>query len=315
MAKWTSQDIPENLKGKTYVITGTSAGIGTFMALELASRGAYVITLNRNTDKARKALANAGVTEETLSRVDFLQADISSLNSVRQCANDLLQESSVPHIDGLLLNAGIMALPKREISVDGLEMQMATNVFGHHLLTSLLLPKILAAPGTPVIVSTGSGVIKSVHHPELWDDINAEKKYDPWQQYALSKTAAIHFRDGLLQILGHIPGGDRIKVIATHPGVSATSLFDHLSGVMAAVVNRLKNILLMPADMGALPTLRAAVDENIPSGAFVGPDGFLGVRGYPAVIEDFNKKISLAPELRSKMWQYCDQVTQAQWGV
>ena len=256
----------------------------------------------------------AGATERALSRVLFFQVDLSSMNSVRPCAETLLQDTSLPHIDGLLLNAGIMALPKREVSADGLEMQMATNVMGHHLLTSLLLPKLLAAPGTPVIVSTGSGVIKSVRQPELWDDINAEKKYDPWQQYALSKTAAIHFRDGLLEVLQNIPGGNRIKVIATHPGISATSLFDHLTGVMATMVDKVKNIFMMPPVMGALPTLRAATDETIPSGAFVGPDGFLGVRGYPAVIEDFNKKISLNPALRDKMWRYCDQVTQAQWG-
>lgn len=56
MKNWTRSEIPLDLSKKTYVITGTSSGIGTVLAYELAKRGAQVIAGNRNIEKAQRAI-------------------------------------------------------------------------------------------------------------------------------------------------------------------------------------------------------------------------------------------------------------------
>lgn len=310
MSNWTAQNIPSNLLGKTYVITGTSSGIGTVIAYELAKRGAQVIAGNRNTEKAHKALKKYQKEEDDLSNFSTELLDISSLQSVREFANKI--NPKITQIDGLILNAGIMALPDRKESVDGFELQMATNVLGHHLLTSLLMDKIKQAPSS-IIVSTTSSASTQANDKNIWDDINAEKKYDPWEVYGLSKIAAVQFRDGLHELLKKANLDDKIKVISTHPGLTATPLFDAGKGIISSIFRSVKGIFMMTPAQGALSSLRAVADDSIPSGSFIGPGGITGFSGNPKIIKEYNRKLALDPVLRKKMWDYCDKATRAVW--
>ncbi len=312
MSIWTAQNLPPKLSGKTYVITGTSSGIGTVIAYELAKRGAQVIAGNRNVDKAHKAMETMRNASDDLSGLQVLALDVSSLQSVREFAEKVNTDRSISQIDGLLLNAGIMALPERKESVDGFELQMATNVLGHHLLTSLLMDKIKLAPKA-VIVSTTSSASSNVSNREIWNDINAEKKYDAWEQYGLSKIAAVQFREGLREIIADAKLQNKIHVHATHPGLTATPLFDASKGLFASVFRSIRGIFMMDVQQGALSTLRAAVDQSLSDGSFIGPGGITGMTGNPKVISVYNPKLSLDPVLRKKMWTYCDEVTGATW--
>lgn len=74
-----------------------------------------------------------------------LVVDLSSQASVRAAAAAVLSWADVPHIDILVNSAGVMGLPERTLSVDGVEMHLATNHVGHFLLTCTLMPKLLAA--------------------------------------------------------------------------------------------------------------------------------------------------------------------------
>lgn len=294
------------------MITGTSSGIGTVLAYELAKRGAHVIAANRNVEKAKKAIDKIQNKNDDLRSLRILKLDVSSLNSVREFAKIIQEDNSIKEIDGLLLNAGIMALPERKVSVDGFEMQMATNVLGHHLLTSLLLSKIILA-NKPVIVSTSSSASSVPKDPKLWDDLNAEKKYDPWEVYGVSKMAAIHFRDGLREILKNERLGNKIKVVSTHPGLTSTPLFDNSAGVFGKVFRMVKGLFMMTAEQGALSSLRAVLDPTIDDGSFIGPKGLTGFSGYPKQIKEYNPKLSLDPKLRDKLWNYCNEATGANW--
>lgn len=314
MSNWTVQNIPSDLSDKTYVITGTSSGIGTVIAYELAKRGAKVIAGNRNVEKAHKAMKAIQSGSDDLTNFTILPLDISSLKSVREFAEKVNADAKISQIEGLLLNAGIMALPERMESVDGFELQMATNVLGHHLLTSLLMDKIKLAPKA-VIVSTSSSASSTVSDKALWDDLNAEKKYDPWEVYGVSKIAAVQFRDGLREILKDSQLQNKIHVHATHPGLTATPLFDVSKGLFASVFRSIKGVFMMDVNQGALSTLRAAVDESIPDGSFLGPGGITGMSGNPKIIKVYNPKLSLDPVLRKKMWEYCDQATNATWKI
>jgi len=312
MKKWTTAEMPKDLSNKLYVITGTSSGIGTVLAYELAKGGARVIAANRNVEKAKKAISNIQNEKDDLSSLRTLKLDVSSLNSIREFANKIQEDESINQIDGLLLNAGIMALPARKVSVDGFEMQMATNVLGHHLLTSLLLPKIILA-NQSVILSTSSSASSVPKDPKLWDDLNAEKKYDPWEVYGMSKMAAIHFRDGLRKILKKEGLGNKIKVVSTHPGLTATPLFDDSAGVFGKVFRMVKGLFMMTPEQGALSSLRALLDPTMDDGSFIGPKGLTGFSGYPKQIDVYNPKLSLDPKLQEKMWNYCNETTGANW--
>lgn len=314
MKNWTTIELPSDLRDKVYVITGTSSGIGTVLAYELAKRGARVIAGNRNIEKARTAIENIKTETDDLSSFHILKLDISSLNSVREFAKIIQEDSSIQQIDGLLLNAGIMALPERHVSVDGFELQMATNVLGHHLLTSLLMPKIKAAPRA-VIVSTSSSASSTVNRARIWDDLNAEDKYDAWEVYGMSKIAAIQFRDGLLEMVKKAKLEDKIFVHSTHPGLTATPLFDAPKGVFASIFRSVRNIFMMDVNKGALSTLRATIDESLPNGSFIGPGGLTGFSGYPKPRKVYNPKLTLDPLLREKMWNYCNETTGAVWNI
>lgn len=312
MTNWTRENIPTDLSDKTYVITGTSSGIGTIIAYELAKRGAKVIAGNRSLGKAKKVISEIQNNMDDLSGFRVESLDISSLQSVREFAEKVNTDNHITHIDGLILNAGIMALPERKESEEGFELQMATNVLGHHLLTSLLMKKIRLAPKS-VIVSTSSSASNTVRNKKAWDDLNAEKNYDPWEVYGVSKIAAIHFRDGLREIIQQAQLGNQIHVHSTHPGLTATPLFDASKGIFASIFRFFRGFIMMDSKQGALSTIRAAVDETLPDGSFIGPGGITGMSGNPKIIEVYNPKFSLDPLLRKKMWDYCDKVTGARW--
>ncbi len=314
MKNWTIADIPADLSDNTYIITGTSSGIGTVIAYELAKRGAQVIAGNRNVDKAHKAMEAIRNQSDNLSSLKVLPLDISSFKSVRKFVEKVNKDANISQIDGLLLNAGIMALPERKESIDGFELQMATNVLGHHLLTSLLMHKIKLA-SKAVIISTSSSASSNVFNKAIWNDINAENKYDPWEQYGLSKIAAIQFRDGLREIIKDAKLQNKIHVHTTHPGLTATPLFDASKGIFASVFRSVRGIFMMNVEQGALSTLRATVDQTLPDGSFIGPGGITGMTGNPKVIKVYNPRLSLDPILRRKMWEYCDQVTNTIWKI
>ena len=92
MKKWTTAEMPKDLSNKLYVITGTSSGIGTVMAYELAKRGAQVIAANRNVGKAKKAIENIQNEKDDLSSLRILKLDVSSLNSVREFAKKIQED-------------------------------------------------------------------------------------------------------------------------------------------------------------------------------------------------------------------------------
>ncbi len=126
-------------------------------------------------------------------RVVVVQCDLASLASVRAAAKEVLADASIPHIDVLINNAGIMACPYA-LTVDGVESQFATCHLGHFLLTALLWPK--AKGGRVVNVSSaGHRFFKG-----SFDDYNFEReKYAPFAGYGNGKAANVLFSVALAQ--------------------------------------------------------------------------------------------------------------------
>src|SRR5688572_13193444 len=132
MQKNWSPHVMPRLDGRVAIVTGASAGIGFYTALELARAGAEVIVPARDEDRGRAARARM-LAEVPNASVIVEHLDLASLRSVRAFAARMLD--SGPPIDLLVNNAAVMAIPRRELTDDGYERQFATNHLGHFALT------------------------------------------------------------------------------------------------------------------------------------------------------------------------------------
>nr|CAG8589139.1 3291_t:CDS:2 [Entrophospora candida] len=143
-------DIPD-LSGKVAAVTGGNSGIGYVTCRELARKNAHVFILTRNIERGTTAVEK--IKQETENQnIEFLQLDLQSLKSVKECAESFLARKLPLHI--LINNAAIVAT-KFSLTVDGIQDQFGVNHVGHFYLTKLLLPTLEAsAPSRIVNVSS-----------------------------------------------------------------------------------------------------------------------------------------------------------------
>jgi NAD(P)-dependent dehydrogenase (short-subunit alcohol dehydrogenase family) len=199
--------------GRTAVITGANSGVGLEAARELARAGAHVVLACRDT--AKGAAAAETIRKEIPSaELDVAALDLASLDSVRAFAE------LYPHerLDLLINNAGVMAAPYTK-TVDGFELQFATNHLGHFALAGLLLDKLLRTPGARVV--TVSSTAHKMGRIDF-DDLQSERSYRRWRAYGQSKLANLLFTFELDRRL-RTTDADLLSV-AAHPGYSATNL-------------------------------------------------------------------------------------------
>jgi len=296
MSKWTSADIPAQT-GRVAVVTGANTGLGLETAKALAARGARVVLAVRNLEKGKEAAAT--ITAATPGAdVTLQELDLSSLESVRAAAAEL--RSQHDQIDLLINNAGLMYPPK-STTEDGFEMQFGTNHLGHFALTGLLLDRLVSVPGSRVVTvsSIGHRINAAIH----FDDLQWERSYSRVGAYGQSKLANLLFTYELQRRLA--PGGTTIAV-AAHPGGSNTELMRNLPRLVESAANLLAP-LFQDAELGALPTLRAATDPGVHGGQYFGPDGFAQTRGYPKVVASSAQ--SHDAELQRRLWAVSEELT------
>ena len=171
-----------DLTGRRYVVTGGGSGLGAASVQALAAAGASVTIATRNPDTVDVQVLG--------DHVDVRQLDLADLDSVR----DFVDGWSGP-VDGLIANAGVMALPERREAANGWELQLATNYLGHFALAVGLQEHLEAAHGARVVVvSSGAQRLAPV---DFADPQFHERPYDPWVAYAQSKTAGVLLAVGL----------------------------------------------------------------------------------------------------------------------
>lgn len=204
--------------GKVVLVTGANSGLGYSTALELAKHDAQVILACRFATRAEEAKKKI-LKVAPNSKVDTFTLDLSSFQSIKDFVKEF--ESKYPSLDVLVNNAGIMGVPTRETTKDGLEAQIGTNHFGHFLLTSLLYPLLTE---NARIINHSSVVHIFATKNFVFKDLLSEKAYDPWAAYSNSKIANLFFTYELNRRLKKVGNPKKIVSIAVHPGYSATNL-------------------------------------------------------------------------------------------
>ena len=292
MKKWTVSNIPDQ-SGRVAIITGANTGIGFETAAALAAKNATVVMACRSKEKAEDAISR--IRERTPgAELEFIELDLASLASVERFADTFLQGHE--RLDLLINNAGVM-IPPLGHTDDGFELQFGCNHLGHFALTGRLIDLLEATPGSRV------ATVSSMAHrfgTMDFDNLNAEKSYDKMPAYGQSKLANLLFTFELQRRLD--AKGSKVLATAAHPGWTGTDLSRH-----SGLINFMGTFLAQTPPMGALPTLRAAVEPKASGGDYYGPKGLKEMRGYPVKVG--TSQAARSEEIARRLWEVSEDLT------
>lgn len=301
-SQWTIADIPTQ-EGKTALVTGANSGLGYVTSQILALRGAHVVMACRSSDKGERARHSIQVQAPHAS-LDVMSLDLSDLSTVRQFATEFGQQFR--SLDMLINNAGVMALPRRT-TADGFEMQFGTNHLGHFALTGLLADLLDRTAASRVVT------VSSLYHRQGridFDNLMGKVRYRKWQAYAQSKLANLLFSYELQRYLDRRESST--ISVAAHPGYANTNL-QYAGPKMDNAPLRLRlmrmanSLAAQSAERGSLPILYAATAPDIAGGSFIGPDGFLQLRGYPVKVRSSVRSYDV--QTARRLWEISEELT------
>jgi len=290
-----------SLSNKTIIVTGGNSGVGYEALKVFCEAGATCVMASRNESKALQAIAQIKE-EQPLAKVTYLNLQLDDLNNVQDFVDTFLSQNN--KLDVLVNNAGVMYGPQQQTK-DGFEYQLGINHLGHFALTGLLLPILKQTPGARVVT------VSSLAHrggKMDFDNLQFERpnSYSPQAAYGRSKLANLLFGFEL----------DRkckaaevdIKSIVVHPGVSKTNLFNELAtGPFRRRVFQLFEFFISKPDQGALPTIEAVINDSLKGGEYLGPDGFLELKGYPKEAKTTKKARSIHDA--KQLWSRSEELT------
>ncbi|GMF09195.1 unnamed protein product [Phytophthora lilii] len=301
---WDGSTMPSQ-RGKLAIITGANSGIGFEAAKALATHGAQVILACRNEGRGlhaeeliRKELTK--VPADAAGSVEFMQVDVGDPASVREFARAF--HDKFDHLDLLINNAGV-SVPAQRHTPNGLEAHFAINHLGHFYLTSLLLDLLRRSNGQARVVN-----VSSLAHYFAWMYLNFATlghTKGSLRDYFTSKMANLLFTFELQRRLQSAQI-ENVVAVAAHPGLTHSDIWNRyyrstfppwLAEILVWLVSWLP---FMTSQMGVLPILYAATMENVKGGEYYGPNGFLHMRGYPAL--EAGAKSSHSLENASKLW-------------
>jgi NAD(P)-dependent dehydrogenase (short-subunit alcohol dehydrogenase family) len=210
-----------NMAGKTVLITGSTDGVGRYVATELGKQGAKVLVHGRDAGRGKALI-------EEIKRLGkeapaFYQADLASLADVRALADAVKADHE--KLDVFVSNAGIGSMnagPQRQLSADGHELRFAVNYLAGFLLTYLLLPLIKAAAPARIVNVSSLG-----QHPIDFDDVMISKNYSGGRAYSQSKLSQIMFTIDLANELK----GAGVTVNSLHPATYMNTTMVRAGGI------------------------------------------------------------------------------------
>ena len=264
---WTVRDLPSQ-SGRTWLVTGSTNGVGREVAQAASRAGARLIAPVRNVSRGQ-------VLAEQLRRhggdVVVHNLDLADLGSIHKFTSEFDEP-----IDVLVNNAGAVT-PRRRETVDGFELILGTNFLGPFALTNRLAHLVRDR-----VVVVGSGA----HHSGQVDAADPHFRHRKWSiaaAYAQSKLCDMLWARALNSKLAD--SGRDVDVQLAHPGWAYTNI-QNVTGrpTLDRAVSAVCRQLGQSAEDGALPVLAAAVND-VPPVTYFGPDGFRNLRGQPIHLE------------------------------
>jgi NAD(P)-dependent dehydrogenase (short-subunit alcohol dehydrogenase family) len=304
---WYPTPLPDQT-GRRFLVTGANAGLGFFVSARLVGAGAQVVMTGRSAERLERAadVIRARVGEgvsagEVGGTVATCVIDQSSLASVAEGAAAL---AGTAPFDGIVLNAGMVHTPaRREVSVDGNELVLSTNVLGHFALLARLLGRVTPAAR---VVSLGS--LSTQLSTFRVDDLQLERGYDLWRAYAQSKIASQSIGFELDRRLR--ASGSAVASIVAHPGYSISGRTPFVPGVNepsrgARFADALQGAWAQGKHRGAEPVLHALTAAGVEGGQFWGPR--FRTKGEPTLAQA--TRGSRDPAVAAKVWAFAEQAT------
>jgi NAD(P)-dependent dehydrogenase (short-subunit alcohol dehydrogenase family) len=210
-----------NMAGKTVLITGSTDGVGRYVAARLAAEGAKVLIHGRDAKRAEALIDE--IKQSGHAPPAFYQADLASLAEARRLADAVTADHK--RLDVFISNAGIGSQnggALRQESADGYELRFAVNYLAGFLLAYRLLPLIKAAAPSRIVNVASLG-----QHPIDFDDVMIAKNYSGSRAYAQSKLSQIMFTIDLADELK----GSGVTVNALHPATYMNTTMVRAGGI------------------------------------------------------------------------------------
>ncbi|KAF5644140.1 short chain dehydrogenase reductase [Fusarium sp. NRRL 25303] len=329
-----------SIRGKTVLITGVNRG-GIGFATAQAFSPDYIILAGRSPSKAKESINEL---KAEFPDVDyrFLEVDLSSQESVRNAAKEVLSWSDIPAIDFIINSAGVMAIQERTLSKDGIEMHLATNHIGHWLLSCLLMPKLIKASenkpkGSVRIINVTSG--SPMGSNIRWSDMNFDKKnkdlpqeeqpnyefFKLWGYENTEETAYVpldgYNRSKVANVLFGIEANKRlfekhgILTLSAHPGViMTTELARNFPKETLEAVEKLGSVGFYThksVEAGASTSLVAALDPKLANGVGETHEGSENCGAYLAdcQISTGATPLAVSSSEAKKLWDFSEEAT------
>jgi len=231
------------MAGKTVLITGSTDGVGRYVATQLAAAGAKVLIHGR--DKARAESLSEEIKRAGAGEPAFYQSDLSSMAGVRQLADAVLADHS--RLDVFISNAGIGSQnggPGRQTSADGYELRFAVNYLAGFLLAYRLLPLLKASAPARIVNVASLG-----QHPIDFDDVMITRGYNGSRAYAQSKLSQIMFTIDLAEELK----AAGVTVNSLHPATYMNTTMVRVGGITP----------ISTVEQGGAAILRLATGDDV----------------------------------------------------
>lgn len=244
---------------KTYVVTGTTSGIGLALVEQLLERRCSVIGVARSPERCAREEERLHVAYPG-ARVTYVVADLSIQAEVRKAAKEIVEILSTwgkKALDGLVNNAGTFT-SRREMTPEGFETQWAVNHLAPFLLTHELLP-LLERSFDARVVTVSS---ESHYRTRLrWEDIQLLERYNPLRAYKQTKLANVLFTAELNRRLGP---DSSVRAVAADPGVVDTGIGEKAQCRLVRWFWALRRRMGVPPAQAAAGIARLLFDPLLP---------------------------------------------------
>jgi NAD(P)-dependent dehydrogenase (short-subunit alcohol dehydrogenase family) len=217
-----------NIAGKTFVVTGSGAGIGREVTLELIRRGARVAGIDVNKDGLAETASLSGAGKDTFLP---LATDITNRRSVMALPAKVAKV--LGPVDGLINVAGIIQPFVRinELEFDAIDRVMSVNFFGPMNLIKAFLPGLLERPEAHIANVSSMGSYAPVPGQTL---------------YGASKAAINLLSEGLRSELK----GSNVGITVIYPGAIGTNIAENSGLHMEVPEDAPERKVVAPADAG-----------------------------------------------------------------